>query len=103
MSEKTSSQQQKKSTNPLFGMADGIGVDALRKMADENMARTHTMMEEFGKFEASSREQMSKAIDAAERMMNESLNYAAQLSAEWRRASFDAAQKTIEMMTPNSK
>ena len=103
MTEKTSSQSQKKSgtSNPLFGFDGATGFETLRKMADENLARTQTMLEELSKFEASSREQLAKAIDESARVMHESVNYAAQMSSEWRKATLDATQKTLEMMTPS--
>ncbi|MEL6543904.1 MAG: hypothetical protein AAFQ82_04715 [Myxococcota bacterium] len=103
MTEKSTSQSQKKnaSHNPMFGFDGTVGFETWRKFADENLARTNTMLEELSKFEASSREQFVKAIDEGARMMHESVNYAAQLSGEWRKATLDATQKTIEMMTPS--
>lgn len=103
MTEKTTSQSQKKNgaSNPLFGLDGSFGFEAWRKMADENLARTQTMLEEMSRFEASSREQFAKAIDESARMMHEGINYAAQLSGEWRKATLEMSQKTLEMMTPS--
>ncbi len=103
MTENSTSQSQKKSaaTNPLFGFDGTFGFDAWRKMADENLARTQAMLEEMSRFETSSREQFAKAIDESARMMHESVNYASQLSSEWRKATLEMTQKTLEMMTPS--
>lgn len=95
MSEKNTSQAQKKAAGLGF---EAFGFDAIRKMADENWARTHTMLEEIGRFEQSGIEQMNKAIDESARMMHESMNYALQQQNEWRKASMDAAKRAYEMM-----
>lgn len=100
MSDKTTSQAQKK-TGPLG--FDGVpGFDAVRKMADENWDRTQSMMEEFGRIERSSMEQMNKVIDESARMMHESMNYAIQLHGEWRKASMDAAKRAMDMISARS-
>ncbi len=69
-------------------------VDAWRRMLEEQMERLDAMFEELGRLEARSMEQTRAAIDEGAKLMKESLAYATEISAEWRRLTLDAAKRS---------
>lgn len=74
------------------------GMAAWKKLFDEQLQRFATVQEEMAKAEVRHAEQVRAAIDEQARMMKESLAYAAQLSAEWRRLSLEAVRRTTDLV-----
>ena len=76
--------------------------DAVRKMVDEQLARMAAGYEEAAKMEAKFLEGARTAIEESARMFKDSLAYATQLSAEWRKVSLDAAKRASQLVQPRS-
>ena len=74
--------------------------ETFKKLMTEQNARIEKMTEELAKIEAKGLDQMRTAIEEATRLMKSSLDYQAQLSAEWRKMAVEATRRATEMMTP---
>src|SRR5262249_5732065 len=59
--------------------------DAWKKMLDDHLARVEALEEQTARAEAQAAERTREAIDEVARMSKETLAYAGQLSAEWRK------------------
>lgn len=76
--------------------------DSFKKLADEQVARATSMLDELGKLEAASMEQAQASIRELSRLAQESLAYGAKLSAEWRRLTLDAAKNGSSFFKPRA-
>lgn len=74
--------------------------EAWKKVVDDQIARMGSLYEEVAKFEGKGIEQARTAIDEFAKAMKESISYATQYTAEWRRVTMEAARRTAELMTP---
>ncbi|HUB05661.1 MAG TPA: hypothetical protein VMB50_01600 [Myxococcales bacterium] len=77
--------------------AVGAAFDGWRKVAEDQLGRFGSMLEEVAKVEAASLEQAQTAVRELSRMTQESLAYAARLSAEWRKMALEAARGGSEI------
>ncbi|MFT3765250.1 MAG: hypothetical protein QM820_07000 [Minicystis sp.] len=73
--------------------------NAWKKMVDEQVARTELLFGEAARLQEQSLEQSRHAIDEMAKLTKESLNYFAQLSAEWRKLTLDAAKKSADLVS----
>lgn len=73
-------------------------LDSWKKMVDEQMARVTSIYDELSKVEGKQIDQLRSGIDEAAKMMKESLAYATQLTAEWRRLSLEATRRAADFM-----
>lgn len=101
MAEKTTtSQAQHGKAGMAVGFDGGFGADAWKKMADESLVRVGQWLDEMGKLERAGVEQATKAIEESTKLMHEGVQYAAQLSAEWRKTSMEMARRALELTHP---
>ena len=70
-----------------------------KKMMDEQLNRTASMFDEMAKLEAKAVEQARRAVEESGKLAEETLSYATQLSADWRRMSLDAFRKAADLWT----
>jgi hypothetical protein len=73
--------------------------NAWKKMVDEQIARTELMYGEVARLQEQGLEQTRHAVDEMAKLTKDSVNYFAQLSAEWRKLTIDAAKKTADLMS----
>jgi hypothetical protein len=73
--------------------------EAWKKLVDEQMARVSSMYEEFARFEDKGLERTRAAVDEMAKLVKDSVAYAGQYAAEWRRVSLEAAKRTADLMT----
>ena len=73
---------------------------AWKKMVDEQIARTELMYGEVARLQEQNLEQSRHAVDEMAKLTKDSLNYFAQLSAEWRKLTLDAAKKSADFLSP---
>lgn len=76
------------------------GMDAMRQAAEAQIARVQSFYDNASQWESRSVEQTRSAVDESARLMRESVQYATQLSTEWRKLSLDAMRNAFQMMTP---
>ncbi len=69
-----------------------------QSMMDQQVERINAFYTDLGEVESKSAEQASKNIDEMARLTKASLDYALQLSAEWRRVSLEATRRNMELM-----
>jgi Zn finger protein HypA/HybF involved in hydrogenase expression len=74
-------------------------VGVWQKSWNDHVSRVTSIYEEVGKVEAKQVEQVTTAVDEMAKLTRETMSYGAQLAAEWRRLSFEAARKSTEMFT----
>jgi hypothetical protein len=72
------------------------------RMTQEHVARMDQMATELQKAQAQAAERAALAIDESARLMKETMTYATQLSAEWRKITLEATKKAAEMATPKA-
>jgi hypothetical protein len=68
------------------------------RMAKEQLARLEGLAEQMAKLQGQHVERAQEAIDESARLMKESISYANQLGAEWRKLSLETTRKATEMM-----
>jgi hypothetical protein len=73
--------------------------NAWKKMVDEQIARTELMYGEVARLQEQGLEQTRHAVDEMAKLTKDSLNYFAQLSAEWRKLTLDAAKKSADFLS----
>lgn len=76
------------SHNPFVALVEG------------QLARAEAFFAQLGEVEAKTMEQAKTALDEQARLTRETMTYAAAMSAEWRRASFDIARRAAKAMSP---
>jgi hypothetical protein len=74
-------------------------VDGFKKIIDDQLQRANSFQDELGRLEQKGIEQARAAVDEAAKLAKESLTYAAQLGAEWRKMAIEATRRATEMMT----
>ena len=79
------------STNPLAAWATATA--GAQKIAADSIARAQAWSDEYAANEAKMLERAHGAIDAWAQLAHDTINYSAQLSAQARKLSFDAARK----------
>ena len=74
-----------------------IPYDAWKKLVDDQLGRIQTFNDEMARYEKQAVEQTTQAVDELAKLMKESLDYAGQLTTEWRKVAIDATHKASEM------
>ena len=70
---------------------------AWKKMVDDHLARVELACAEVGRLQDQALAQNHKAIDDMAKLSRDSVEYAGQLAAEWRKLTLDATRKTAEL------
>ncbi len=86
--------------NPFMG---AFGGDAWRKGVADHLARVQAVTDEVARVEAQGFAHSRMMIDESAKLAQETLSYATQLSSEWRKMMFEAARKSIELVTPAAR
>jgi len=86
--------------NPFFA---AFGGDLWRKGVTDHMARVQAVTDEVARVEAQGMTHARTMIDESAKLAQESMNYAAQLSAEWRKVMFEAARKSLDLVHPGAR
>lgn len=76
--------------------------EAFGQLMRDQIARTQQVMGELANYEGVAIARARTAVDELSRMANDSLTYWAQLSAEWRKLSLEAVQRTADAFTPKA-
>lgn len=88
--------------NPNGTTTQQAAMNGWKKVVEDTMVRMPTVFEELAKLEQRGFEQARVAIAESARLANASLDFAMQLSAEWRKMTLDAARRTAELATPSA-
>ena len=72
--------------------------EAFKKMLTDQIARLEAMQAEAAKMEEKTANDAQAWIDEWAKLARESMTYATQISAEWRKMSLEATKRTFEMM-----
>ncbi len=75
-----------------------IPYDAWKKMVDDQLGRIETFTDEMARYEKQAVAQATQAVDELAKLMKESMDYAGQLSAEWRKVAIETTHKASEMV-----
>ena len=86
--------------NPLFA---AFGVDAWRKGVSDHIARVQAVTDEYTRVEAQGMTHARAMFEESAKLTQETISYAAQLSIEWRKVMFEAARKSLDLVTPNAR
>lgn len=86
--------------NPFFA---AFGGDLWRKGVTDHLARMQALTDEVARVEAQGVTHARTMIDESAKLAQESVNYAAQLSSEWRKVMFEAARKSLDLVQPGSR
>lgn len=76
--------------------------DAFAQLMRDQIARTQTMMGELASYEGVAVTRARTAVDELARLANDSITYVGQLSAEWRKLSVEAMQRTVDAFSPKA-
>ena len=72
------------------------------KLMSESTSRFTAALAEVEKFEKQGVAQAMTAVEEAGRVAKEAINAGEQLSAQWRKSMHEAAQRTVELVTPKN-
>lgn len=87
-------------SNPFFA---AMGGDAWRKGVTDHLARVQAVTDEVARVEAQGFAHTRTMIDESAKLAQETVSYASQLSAEWRKLMFEAARKSLDLVTPAAR
>lgn len=97
-------------TNPFaawFGAGNpflaAMGGDAWRKGMADHLARVQAVTDEVARVEAQGFAHTRTMIDESAKLAQETVSYASQLSAEWRKLMFEAARKSLDLVNPAAR
>ncbi|MBP8807445.1 MAG: hypothetical protein KBG48_14400 [Kofleriaceae bacterium] len=76
--------------------------DAFAQLMRDQIARTQAVMGELASYEGQAVTRARTAVDELSRLANDSITYVGQLSAEWRKLSLEAMQRTVDAFTPKA-
>jgi hypothetical protein len=76
--------------------------EAFAQLMRDQIARTQALMGELATYEGIAVTRARTAVDELARLAGDSIAYFAQLSAEWRRLTADAMQRTADAFTPKA-
>lgn len=71
--------------------------DGWKKLWDENLARLAGAQEQGARLEAQLMDNLNAAVDQSATLARQTLAYATQLSAEWRKHSLEAARRMSDL------
>ncbi len=76
--------------------------EAFGQMMRDQIVRTQAIMGELANYEGVAIARARTAVDELSRLAGDSISYFGQLSAEWRKLSLEAMQRTAEAFTPKA-
>jgi len=85
----------------VFAQMQQFGTEWL-KLVSEGTNRFTLALAEVEKIEKQGVAQVVSAVDEAGRVAKEAINASEQISAQWRRAVNEYAQRTVELLTPKN-
>jgi len=85
----------------VFTQMQQLGTEWMKLMS-ESTSRFTAALAEVEKFEKQGVSQAVTAVEEAGRVAKEAINAGEQLSAQWRKAMNEAAQRTVELITPKN-
>ena len=85
----------------VFTQMQQFGAEWLKLVADQTNRFTAALAE-AEKYEKQGVAQVVSAVDEAGRVAKEAINAGEQLSAQWRKAMSEAAQRTLDLVTPKN-
>ena len=85
----------------VFTQMQQIGNEWLKLVA-ESTTRFTAALSEVEKFEKQGVAQAATAVDEASRVAKEAITAGEQISAQWRKAMNEYAQRTLELLTPKN-
>jgi hypothetical protein len=85
----------------VFSQMQQFGAEWLKLVADQTNRFTAALAE-AEKYEKQGVAQVVSAVDEAGRVAKEAINAGEQLSAQWRKAMSEAAQRTLDLVTPKN-
>ena len=84
------------------GEAFARGQEVFARLVQENVSRTHKLLDELAGYEAVAVERARAAVADLARMATDSLEYGARLSAEWRKLAVDTTRRVVEQTPPRA-
>lgn len=85
----------------VFSQMQQLGTEWMKLMS-ESTSRFTAALAEVEKFEKQGVAQAVTAVEEAGRVAKEAITAGEQLSAQWRKAMNEAAQRTVELITPKN-
>ena len=85
----------------VFSQMQQFGAEWLKLVADQTNRFTAALAE-AEKYEKQGVAQVVSAVDEAGRVAKEAINAGEQFSAQWRKAMSEAAQRTLDLVTPKN-
>ena len=85
----------------IFSQMQHFGSEWLKLMADTT-SRVASELAETEKFEKHGINRALSAVDEASRVAQEAINATEELSAQWRKAVSEYAQRTLDLLTPKN-
>ena len=79
--------------------AMSAGFDTWARWTREGVARMQALSEELAKLESASYERTRTATDELAQLVTDSLSYANQIGAEWRKLTLEATRRGADMIT----
>ena len=73
--------------------------DSWKRMWEDGMARFAAAQEQGARFETQVLDNLNAAVDQSAALARQTLAYAAQLSAEWRKQSHEAARRVSDLIS----
>lgn len=89
-----------KAHDPLFGLP--ITPDAFATYAREHMARMETWMRELSTLEAAMVARARATTQQMAQLTQDTIDYVAQLSAEWRKLAIDVTKRASDIAMPKA-
>ena len=84
------------------GEAFARGQEVIARLVQENVGRTHKLLDELAAYEAVAVERARAAVADLARLATDSLEYGARLSAEWRKLAVDTTRRVVEQTPPRA-
>ncbi len=70
-----------------------------RRLLDDNLSRFAAAQEQGAKLEAQAMDHLHAAVEQSATLAKQTLSYVAQLSAEWRKHTFEAARRLTDLVS----
>ncbi len=78
------------------------GQEMFSQLMSEQLARTQKVMDELASYEAVAAQRARAAVADLAKLVTDSLDYCAKLSAEWRKAAVDGGRRAVEHVAPRA-
>jgi methyl-accepting chemotaxis protein len=75
---------------------------AWKKAVDDHISRTESAFGEIARMQEQGLEQSRNAVDEMAKLTKDSINYYAQLSAEWRKLTLEATKKAVDFVSSST-